>query len=200
MMSALGLSSCSEDNTKTEEFANWQAKNEQAFADTLSYARQHTASGEWNTYLQWSLDNQTPINGSTSLTYKDNDYIAVKVLQAGEGSGCPMYTDSVKVSYRGRLLPSASYLNDGYIFDYTFTGSYDKQLALTSTMSVKSVVDGFATALLHMHIGDYWRVFIPYTLGYGESDYSSANIPAYSMLRFDMVLVAYKRGDTWITE
>lgn len=39
MMAVFVLSSCSEDNNETIEFDNWQAKNEQAFADTLAYAR-----------------------------------------------------------------------------------------------------------------------------------------------------------------
>ena len=43
-------------------------------------------------------------------------------------------------------------------------------------------IDGFTTALLKMHPGDHWQVFIPYQLAYGESGNSS--IQGYSMLRF----------------
>ena len=110
MMAVFALSSCSEDDNTVDEYANWQERNEKAFADTLAYARQQIANGsdEWKVILNWSLQNQTPnkdANGNTvSLTYKDVDYIVVHVLDKGKGSGCPMYTDSVKVSYRGRML------------------------------------------------------------------------------------------------
>ena len=77
MMAVFALSSCSEDDNTVDEYANWQERNEKAFADTLAYARQQIANGsdEWKVILNWSLQNQTPnkdANGNTvSLTYKD---------------------------------------------------------------------------------------------------------------------------------
>jgi len=53
------------------------------------------------------------------------------------------------------------------------------------------VVSGLATALQKMHIGDRWLVYIPYNLGYGESD--SGSVPAYPTLIFDVTLTAYYR-------
>ena len=47
-----------------------------------------------------------------------------------------------------------------------------------------------------MHRGDYWRVTIPYQLGYGTSD--NGAIPAYSTLIFDLWLQDFwtkKKGD-----
>ena len=49
-----------------------------------------------------------------------------------------------------------------------------------------SLVDGFTTALMSMHRGDHWTVYIPYQLGYGEK--SSGVVPAYSTLIFDLRL------------
>ena len=50
-----------------------------------------------------------------------------------------------------------------------------------------------------MHVGDHWQVFIPANLAYGGR--VNSTIPAYSMLRFEMALTAYKRGKgSWITE
>lgn len=165
------------------------------------------------------MQNQTPnkdANGNTvSLTYKDVDYIVVHVLDKGKGSGCPMYTDSVKVSYRGRMLGTDTY-PAGYVFDKTFDGTYDKTTAQVATYAVNSLVDGFTTALLNMHIGDRWMVYMPYQLAYGTTQSSSSTIPAYSMLRFEIVLDSYyrigqvvpgsraveagKKQGTWITE
>ena len=210
LMAAFVLSSCSEtdeDETKTE-FAHWQEQNEKAFADTLAYAKQQIANGskEWKVILNWSLQHQTPIkdtNGNEiSLKYDDDDYIVVHVLKEGKGTVTPQYTDSIKMSYRGRLLPSPSYAN-GYVFDQTFEGEYDKStiISTSSTVSGGSTgwIDGFTTALSNMHVGDHWMVFMPYNLAYGTTDNNS--IPAFSMLRFEIILEAYKSTNgKWVTE
>lgn len=193
------IASCSEDDNTVEEFPDWQNRNETYFAGVYDQAKAN-ADGTWKLIRSYALEDTIP------TTY--DDYIAVKVLRAGTGSGCPMFSDSVKVNYRGRLIPSTSYA-DGYVFDESYVGEYNPATALPSTMYVGGTVDGFATALQHMHIGDYWRVYIPYWLGYGTS--GSSSIPAYSTLIFDIELVAYYRAgvdvpDTraaegvWITE
>ena len=56
------------------------------------------------------------------------------------------------------------------------------------------MVDGFATALQRMHVGDYWRVYIPSELAYGESGNSS--VPGYSLLIFDLILIDYTSAGT----
>ena len=206
VMTVFALSSCSEtDDESNAEYADWQAKNEQAFADTLAYARQQIANGskEWKVILNWSLQNQTPNTGNdgnlTNLTYGDTDYIVVHVLNEGTGTATPQYTDSIKMSYRGRLQPSPSYA-DGYVFDQTYMGSYNKATALPTSAAVNSGwIDGFTTALLNMHVGDRWMVFMPQNLAYGSTE--KTGIPLYSMLRFDLVLEGYKstKGN-WVTE
>ena len=57
---------------------------------------------------------------------------------------------------------------------------------------MSGLTDGFATAVQHMHIGDKWLVYVPWTLAYGESGNSS--IPGYSVLRFTIQLVAYSHA------
>ena len=200
MMAVFTLASCSEDDNSYDAYANWQQRNEQAFTDTLAYAKKMGEGNGWYVFRNWSLTNQTPnkdVNGvEASLTYNDYDHIIVHVLEKGEGSGCPMYTDSVKVSYRGSLLETTDKdgnVNAGYVFDKNFEGTYNKSTAQLSSFAVSNLVDGFTTALLNMHIGDHWMVYIPYQLGYGSTDYSSGNIPAYSMLRFEIVLDSYYR-------
>lgn len=210
MMAVFTLSSCSEDDNTVDEYANWQERNDKAFADTLAYARQQIAAGsdEWKVILCYSLANQTPnedYNGNTAtLKYDDTDYIVMHVLDKGSSTELPIYTDSIQMSYRGRLLPTDSYTN-GYVFDQTFSGTFDKATALptkaimTPTSTSTGFVDGFTTALLNMHVGDHVQVFIPANLGYGTTDNNS--IPAYSMLRFELALSAIKHGKgKWITE
>ena len=196
VMAVFALSSCSEDDNTVDEYANWQERNEQAFADTLAYARQQIDNGstEWKVIRKWSLQNQTSNkdqNGmDVPLSYKDYDHIVVRVLKEGKGSGCPMYTDSVKVSYLGRLLGTDTY-PAGYVFDKTFEGTYDKATAQVTTNLASGWIDGFTTAILNMHIGDHWLVYIPYQLAYDTTPKGS--IPVYSMLRFEIVLDSYYR-------
>lgn len=196
MMAMLAFSSCSEEEEETvEEFPDWQETNDQAFADTIAYARTRIAAGDdnWKIYLSWALENQTANTGSFISDYGDESRIVVRVIEEGTGSGCPMYTDSVKVHYRGRLLPSTSY-SEGYVFDETYSGEFSEETALPTNLYVGSLIDGFTTALMQMHIGDRWMVYIPYNLAYGSS--TSSSVPAYSMLRFDLKLKGYYRPGT----
>ena len=195
-MAVFALSSCSENDDSYDEYANWQERNEQAFADTLAYAKKMGESQGWYVYRKWSLENQTPnkdVNGvEVPLSYKGCDHIIVHVLDKGEGTTSPLYTDSAKVSYRGSLLETIDKdgsVNAGYVFDKTFEGTYNKKTAMLSTVAVNNMVDGFATALMHMHVGDHWMVYIPYQLGYGST--GKGSIPAYSMLRFELALDSY---------
>lgn len=193
------ITSCSEDDNTVEEFPDWRNRNEAYFNDIYERARDN-ADGSWKLFLNYSLQDTIPTN--------NDDYIAVQVLEEGTGSGCPMYTDSVLVNYRGRLIPSTSYA-DGYVFDQSYDGEYNPETAVPAQFYVGGLIDGFTTALQHMHIGDVWRVYIPYNLGYGES--GSSSIPGYSTLIFDIALVAYYRAGVspdkwrsaaggWITE
>lgn len=199
LLSPLMITSCSEDDNTVEEFPDWRNRNEAYFNDIYERARDN-ADGSWKLFLNYSLQDTIPTS--------NDDYIAVQVLEEGTGSGCPMYTDSVLVNYRGRLIPSTSYA-DGYVFDQSYDGEYNPETAVPAQFYVGGLIDGFTTALQHMHIGDVWRVYIPYNLGYGES--GSSSIPGYSTLIFDIALVAYYRAGVspdkwrsaaggWITE
>ena len=107
-----------------------------------------------------------------------------------------LYTDSVLVDYQGKLIPSTSY-PAGFVFDQSWYGDdYAEESARPSHLIVSGVVDGFATALQNMHIGDNWIVYIPYQLGYGSTAQSNGSIPAYSNLVFDIHLRGYYRAGT----
>lgn len=180
-----GLASCSETNDEVEEFPNWQATNEQYFDKKYSEVKQLVDGGntEWKIIRAWTLEE--------NVATHSYDHILANVLTEGKGSGCPLYTDSVKVHYSGRLLPSTSY-PDGYEFDKSWTGDFYESTAVPRTFAVNAVVTGFSTALQHMHIGDKWRIYIPQQLGYGELTNPGA---AYSTLIFDVELVAYYRAN-----
>lgn len=186
---ALSLASCSEDDGSVEEYAQWQTKNE-TYWDSLYAATQQKVSGgdaSWRIYRQWSLGGQTSTTGSAT-SYGSTSHIVVHVEQTGTGTATPQYTDSVQVHYRGHLIPSATYTS-GYVFDQSWTGDYNLQTMKPTKLAISGVVDGFATALLQMHEGDRWTVYMPYQLAYGTSTSSSSTVPAYSTLIFDLTLV-----------
>lgn len=184
----VAFTSCSESDGDEEEFANWQSRNDTYFDNVYRQAQQAIAGGDtsWKILRSWSLDS----------TRKATDCIVVRVVKNGSGSGCPLYTDSVLADYQGKLIPSTSY-PAGFVFDQSWYGDdYAEESARPSHLIVSGVVDGFATALQNMHIGDNWIVYIPYQLGYGSTAQSNGSIPAYSNLVFDIHLRGYYRAGT----
>ena len=171
------VSSCSEDTTEEDEFDNWQKKNEAVLS-------QWASNSSYRKILTFSKDE------STTSSFKNTDFIYVEVLESGSGTETPFYTDTCRVAYRGHYIPTASY-PEGLVFDQTYLDDFDWTTAGTAKFLTGAVVDGFATALMHMHVGDRWRVHIPYLLGYGISNYtasSSSTIPGYSNLVFEIAL------------
>ncbi len=167
------VSSCSEDSETEEEFANWKERNE-AVVNTW-------ASNSALKKIKCYTKDQT--TAGTNL-----DYIYVEELEAGAGEGTPLYTDTLRVAYRGRLIPSKSY-EKGYIIDESFMGNFSWSTASTTDFTVAGLVDGFATAVMKMKKGDYWRVHIPYPLAYNTS--STSTRPAYSNLIFEIAMFDY---------
>lgn len=174
MMSLFLLPSCSEDDDTVEEFANWQATNEAYWNNLYTTTSQLIAGGDdsWKIIRKWSLED--------SLNVDNSNFIIAHVDTKGDGTTSPLYTDSVTVFYEGRLLPSASYTS-GWVFD-----GHMPPTSRPVTFYAGGLVDGFTTALLNMHKGDAWTVYMPYQMGYGVS--GNSNIPGYSMLTFKIQL------------
>ncbi len=168
------VSSCGEDSEEEGEFDNWQQKNEKAL-------EQWAANNSYRKILTFSK------NESSSSTLKSSDYIYVEVLETGSGTVSPYYTDTVRVAYRGYYIPTKSY-EEGLIFDQSYLGDFDWRTAGVTQSVASGFVDGFSTAVMNMHVGDRWRVRIPYQLGYGSSTSSTNTIPAYTNLVFDIAL------------
>ena len=165
--------SCSEDDSSEDEFANWEERNS-AMTD------QWAANSSLRKIRVFTQDDTS--------AGKNSDYIYVQVLEAGEGTDSPLYTDTVRMAYRGRLIPTKNYAN-GYVFDETYLGDFSWHTAGMATMASSTLVTGFTTALMNMHKGDHWLVYIPYQLGYNPS--SQGSVTAYSNLVFDIALLDY---------
>ena len=186
LLGAMTMVSCSEtEDEEINEFENWESRNETYFSNIYSQAESAISSGskEWKIIRVYSKDED-------AATPK-KDYIVVHVENEGAGTECPNLTDSVLIHYRGNLMPSANFTN-GYQFDSTWQGEYNIKSMIAVGFSIYRFVPGFTTALLNMHKGERWTVYIPQTLGYGEK--SATNIPAYSTLRFDLTLVDFVRS------
>ncbi|GAB6976479.1 FKBP-type peptidyl-prolyl cis-trans isomerase [Prevotella falsenii] len=198
------LSSCSEDEKENEEFANWKSKNTTYWTDLYNTTMQKIANGDtsWKLFLNYTYQGQTSNEGLTN--YPPENYIIVHELEKGTGSGTPLFTDSVLVHYQGRLIPSLTY-TAGLVFDSSWGGNglvFNPKTSRPAQLLVGGakggVVDGFATALQKMHIGDHWVVYIPYQLGYGTT--ANRAIPAYSNLIFDLRLHSYYRAGTKVPD
>lgn len=182
---SVALVSCSESKGAADEFDDWQNRNEAYFERVYQQA---SGSSAMRLLPKWSL-------GGSDATIPHTDYIVVEVLESGEGDSSPLYTDSVEIHYVGRLMPSTSY-PEGYVFDKSYAQSFDVEISPSKMMGVSNLTRGFATALMNMHRGDYWRITVPYQLGYGAT--ASSTIPAYSTLIFEIRLVDFwskKKGD-----
>lgn len=180
--------SCSEEDDTQVEFANWPATND-AYFDRLSDSVKNIMAAnpsqtEWKRIKAWSLND--------SVEGKNADYILVRVIEASQSADqtTPLYTDTAKVHYVGKYIPSPSY-STGYVFDRSFNEPFDADVSVPTEFVVSGVVSGFTTALLHMHRGDHWEVYIPYQLAYGNPS-SSSSIESGSTLIFDLRLVDFR--------
>lgn len=180
---SLCMFSCSEEDGETGEFDNWQERNETYFNGLYGKAKGST-TGTWRAYHSWSLDQSAATDA--------DDYIVVEVLNEGAGTESPIFSDKVAIHYRGNLMPTASY-SSGYQFDTSWFGDYNLELMKPVQARVSTFINGFQTALMKMHVGDRWRVYIPAALGYGAST-SNSSIPAYSTLVFDITLVSFENS------
>lgn len=185
LLAVLALASCKEEDDAVEEYANWQVTNDEYFSKLVWEVQQGFSSLP----QQWVL---IPCYTMPEVGYTLNyyDYVVAEKLEQGSGTTSPLLTDSVEVHYSGRLLPSASYPK-GYQFDSSYAGTFDPVLATPSKFAVLGVVKGFSTALMNMHRGDHWRIYIPYQLAYGAT--ARTAVPAYSTLIFDLRLEDFWR-------
>ena len=177
-VTSFGIVSCDETTGTPDPYTDWENRN-QAYIDSI--ARVANANpAQWKVLHTYKFN--PPIN---ELNPDVNDYVYCRVLEEGDGTISPLFTDSVTTHYRGRLIPL--YGGQEVVFDQSFQGELNPDIAIPTGFGVADVIEGWTTALQFMKEGDRWEVYIPYGLAYGTMGNSS--IPGYSTLIFDMQLV-----------
>ena len=96
-----------------------------------------------------------------------------EIIKEGSGEGKVTARSIVTCHYRGSLIT-------GKVFDDSW------RRGIPEAFRVNELITGFQTALLAMHKGDHWRVYIPYQAGYGTK--RDGAIPAFSTLIFEIEL------------
>ena len=107
--------------------------------------------------------------------FKTESGLLYEVIKLGDGGAKPTATSDVEVRYHGELI-------DGKVFDES-----ESPVGL----NLSGVIEGWTEGLQLMSVGDKYRFYIPYDLGYGEQGYGNL-IKPYSTLIFDVELVAIR--------
>ena len=177
----VSLFSCSE-TKETGDYENWKQRNRDYIAKIASgigdLTPETASEGESFRILHYALDPEAK--------WGNGSYVYCQVLEKGNDTVAPCYTDSIRINYRVRLMPTDNY-PEGQVVDQSFkTPTLDPAVNIPSSFKVSALIQGVSTALMYMHKGDYWRIYIPYQLGYDNQ--KKGSIPAYSTLVYEINL------------
>jgi FKBP-type peptidyl-prolyl cis-trans isomerase FklB len=176
---SMAFTACDETTGEVDPYEDWETRNQQYIDSIATVANANLGNevGQWKRIHSYKFTE--PLAGGDV-----NDYVYAQILQKGEGTVSPLFTDSVYTHYRGKLIPLLT--GTTITFDQSYTGDLDPSIAVASSFSVGAVITGWTTALQQMHAGDRWMLYIPSDLGYGTS--GSTSIPSGSTLIFDLYL------------
>lgn len=121
-----------------------------------------------NNFLAVNKTKQGVVTTASGLQYE--------VLSQGAGPK-PTLKDTVVCNYKGEFL-------DGKEFDNSYKRGEPAEFPLTN------VIRGWTEVLQLMPVGSKYKVYVPYQLGYGPSDYNG--IPGGSLLVFEIELLNVK--------
>lgn len=176
---ALAFTACSE-TEEVSRYDNWQARSE-AFIDSIAnvYAGQRNGSIE-------VTDEKERLYAFTDQT--TNQTVYVKKIQNGKGTVSPQYTSVVKLYYR------RAYFN-GDVIKQNFTGIEPSHFDSPQKFAISSSSDktieviqtsGCSYTLIHMKVGDFWTLYVPYQSGYGSGTDPNIAMEPYSALVYNI--------------
>ena len=102
--------------------------------------------------------------------------VLYKVISASDSTTQPGPRSIVTCHYKGSLI-------NGRVFDETYRSG------CPAAFRVNELISGFQIALVNMHVGDHWIVYIPAEMGYGSRG-AGRDIPGNSTLIFEIELLA----------
>jgi len=100
------------------------------------------------------------------------------VIEEGSGTKHPAAASDVSVHYRGSLI-------NGLEFDSSFARGQP------ANFKVNEVIKGWSEILPLMRVGDYWRVYVPSDLAYGDRGQPPRIGPSEALV-FELKLVEIK--------
>ncbi len=192
----LPLTACSDDDDTVDANATWAARNAKWYKEIADSARTAIAEAKathgdnWEAHCEWrmykSLTKSPDIRGALT------DSICIRYLQRGTGTELANSSDTVRIHFRGTLIPEKQVENGETKFTYpvftqTYYGTFNPATAAPQATAVSNTVAGFFTALQYMREGDNCRVYIPHQLAYGGE--ATGSVPAYSTLAFHINLI-----------
>jgi FKBP-type peptidyl-prolyl cis-trans isomerase FklB len=182
----LSFFSCKE-TKEFDDHANWKSRNQEYISKLApgysSTVPEKPAKGDRFKILSYRMDPEK----EWGSVY----YVYCEVMESGDGTESPCFTDSVRFNYRVRLIPT-DYYPEGQVVDQSFkTPTLDPSVNIPTSFSVSGVIEGVTTALMRMHCGDYWKLSIPYNMAYGTT--GRGTIPGYSTLIFEINLTELAR-------
>ena len=139
----------------------------QAYMQDLQAKKVEKMTEEGKKFLEENGKREGVITLPSGLQYE--------VLSSGDGP-IPTASDQVTTHYTGFLI-------DGTVFDSSV------KRGQPATFPVGGVIQGWQEALQLMHVGDKWKLYIPYNLAYGANGHPPT-IPPYSTLIFEIELIA----------
>ena len=128
------------------------------------------------------VKNKSTIDAGKKFLAENKKRPSVKVTKTGlqyeiitQGTGkIPTKKDTVSCNYTGSFIDGTEFNNS-----YKMGGPI--------SFAVSGVIKGWTEALQMMPIGSKWKLFVPYTLGYGPGQYQA--IPGGSALVFEIELL-----------
>lgn len=134
-------------------------------------------------YKIQEVKNKSNIDAGKKFLAENKKRPAVKVTKSGlqyeiitTGTGPkPTLNDKVSVHYTGAYIDGTEFNNS-----HTMGGPI--------SFGVTGVIKGWTEALLMMPVGSKWKLYVPYTLGYGPGQYQT--IPGGSALVFEIDLLS----------
>ena len=167
LLTLTALTSCF-NNSVYDEYKDWREDNEQWYAEQAALTDPERG-GRYYTALIAAWDPSAQV-----LIHWYNDTAATRHNLK------PLFSSTVDVKYRGTI-------KDGTPFDSSYVRTTPADSIFRCRLN-SNIIEGWAIAITHMHVGDSCRIIVPYMQAYGSSKVSDVVIP-FSDLMFDIKLV-----------